>query len=245
MSREPQEIVIKTENRSFGMPSLFTLAALLSMLLLAFMAWRWVDGNIFSLGIRDGKTTVINEAQLLEKLQAFELATVKHTYQSNASLNAGKDLNAGVTEVGLPSWLAGQRMSVNGKVTVTAGADMSQVRKEDLRIARNGEAVEVTIVLPPPQILSAEVVPHTIDIDTSQGVLTRFRSRIGFSERDLKDEALDRLIVVAKEGASKNGLLVDAQRELESRLAAFLNSLPRTGKEQVIYRVEARPAPSY
>ena len=245
MSREPQEIVIKTENRSFGMPSLFTLAALLSMLLLAFMAWRWVDGNIFSLGIRDGKTTMINEAQLLEKLRAFELATVKHTYQSNASLNAGKDFNAGVTEVGLPSWLAGQKMSVNGKVTVTAGADMSQVRKEDLRISRNGEAVEVTIVLPSPQILSAEVVPHTLDIDTSQGVLTRFRSRVGFSERDLKDEALDRLIAVAKEGASKNGLLVDAQHELESRLAAFLNSLPRTGKEQVTYRVEARPAPTY
>jgi hypothetical protein len=223
------------------MSSLFTIASPLSIALVAFMAWRWVDSNVLSLGIKDGRTTVVNQALLLDKIRAFELATIKHTYQSNARIDASKDFNAGVTEVGLPSWLAGQKMSLYGKVTVTAGADLSQVTKEDLRIARRGDDVRVTIVLPAPQVLSAEVMPDTLDIETSQGVLTRLRSRIGFNEKDLKDDALDRLIVVARDGALKNGLLEGAQRELTWRMQGFLNSLAATGSERVTYVVETRP----
>jgi hypothetical protein len=239
MSREIP-IVIRTESGGLRMPSLFTIAALLAMAFSAFIGWRWFNGNVLSLGIHDGDTTVVNQALLLEKVRAFEVVSIKHTYETNVSINAGKDLNLGVTDVGMPTWLAGQKMQVNGKVQVTAGADLSQVKPEDIVVARQGRDVQVTIFLPPPQLLSAEPLANTIDIETSQGLLTRARTRIGFSEDDLKDGALDRLMAVAKDGAVKNGLLNDAQRETQWRLEGFLNSLPRTGDSHVTYIVKVR-----
>jgi hypothetical protein len=239
MSREIP-IVVRTESGGLRMPSLFTIAALLAMAFSAFIGWRWFNGNVLSLGIHDGDTTVVNQALLLEKVRAFEIVSIKHTYQSNASINAAKDFNLGVTDVGMPSWLAGQKMQVNGKVQVTAGADLSQVKPEDIVVARQGKDVQVTIFLPSPQLLSAEPLANTVDIETSQGVLTRMRTRIGLSEKDLKDNALDRLIAVAKDGALKNGLLNDAQRETQWRLEGFLNSLPRTGDSHVTYIVKVR-----
>jgi hypothetical protein len=86
-------------------------------------------------------------------------------------------------------------------------------------------------------------VSNSIDISTSQGVLTRLRGRIGFSEADLKDGALDRLIGVARDGAVKNGILDDAQRETQWRLEGFLNSLPSAGDARVTYIVKVHPAP--
>jgi hypothetical protein len=242
MSREIP-IVVRTDSGWLRMPSLFTIAALLAMAFTTFMAFNWFNDNVFSLGIHDGETTVVNQAVLLEKVRAFELVTIKHTYQSNASIEASKDLNIGVADLGLPSWLAGQKMQVNGKVTVTAGADMSHLRKEDIVVSRQGDRMLVTLNLPAPQILSAEPVANSMDIETSQGLLTRFRSRVGLSEKDLKDDALDRLISVAKSGAVKNGLLNDAQRETQWRLEGFLNSLPGAGDGHVIYVVHVQPAP--
>jgi hypothetical protein len=242
MSREIP-IVVRTDNGGLRMPSLFTIAALLAMAFSAFVGWRWFNGNVLSLGVHDGETTVINQAVLLEKVRAFEVVTIKHTYEANARLDASKDFNLGVTDLGLPSWLAGQKMDVNGKVTVTAGADLSQLKKEDISVARQGDRVVVTVNVPAPQVFSAEPVSNSIDIETSQGVLTRFRSRIGFSEKDLKDGALDRLVAVAKEGAVKNGLLNDAQRETQWRLEGFLNSLSPTGDARVTYVVRMQPAP--
>jgi hypothetical protein len=241
MSREIP-VVVRTENGGLHMPSLFTIAALLAMAFSAFAGWRWLNGNVLNLGLHDGDTTVVNQAQLLEKVRAFEIVTIKHTYQANAKLDASKDLNLGVTDFGLPSWLAGQKMDVNGKVTVAAGTDLSQLRKEDITVARQGDRTIVTLNVPAPRVFSAEPVANSIDIETSQGVLTRFRSRVGFSEKDLKDGALDRLISVAKDGAVKNGLLTDAQRETQWRLEGFLNSLP-VGDGRVTYVVHMQPAP--
>jgi hypothetical protein len=241
MSREIP-IVVRTENSGWR-PSLFTIAALAAMAFTSFMAWRWLDANVLGLGINDGETTVVNQALLLEKVRAFEVVTIKHTYQSNASIEASKDLNVGLTDFGLPSWLAGQKMQVNGRVTVTAGADLSKVRPQDITVVRKGDNLEVTILLPQPHVVSVEPVPNSIDIETSQGVLTRLRTRVGFSEQDLKDGALDRLVAVAREGAVKNGLLDDAQRETHWRLEGFLNSLPGAGSGHVTYVVRMQPAP--
>jgi len=242
MSREIP-IVVRTDSGGLRMPSLFTMAALVAKAFSAFIGWRWLNGNVLSLGIHDGDTTLINQAQLLEKVRAFELVTIKHTYQTNARIDAGKDLNLGVTDLGLPSWLAGQKMDVNGKVTVSAGADLSQLKKEDISVQKQGDRVLVTLNVPAPQLFSAEPVANSIDIETSQGVLTRFRSRVGLSETDLKDSALDRLITVAKDAAMKNGLLSEAQRETQWRLEGFLNSLPAPGNAHVSYVVHMQPAP--
>ena len=133
-------------------------------------------------------------------------------------------------DFGLPSWLAGQKMQVNGRVTVTAGADLSQLKKEDISVTRQGDRMLVTLNLPAAQIFSAEPVANSIDIETSQGMLTRFRSRVG-------------AFIFAKDGAVKNGLLTDAQRETQWRLEGFLNSLPGAGDGHVIYVVHVQPAP--
>jgi hypothetical protein len=228
----------------FRWPSLFTIVALLAMAFSAYVGWLWFNGNVLGLGIEDGKTTVVNEALLLEKIRAFELVTIKHTYETNASINAGKDLNLGVTRFGLPSWVAGQQMSVNGRVVVTAGADLSQVKSEDITLLRQGNNVQVVIDLPAPQVLSVAPDGGSVDIDTSQGILTRAKGRVGFGDADLKDQALERLVDVARAGAVKNGLLEDAQRETQWRLEGFLNSLPVAGSEHVTYVVHVQPAPA-
>ena len=93
MSREIP-IVVRTEHGGLHMPSMFTIAALLAMAFSAFIGWRWFNGNVLSLGVHDGETTVVNQAQLLEKVRAFELVTIKHTYQANAKLDASKGIVA-------------------------------------------------------------------------------------------------------------------------------------------------------
>ena len=72
-----------------------------------------------------------------------------------------------VVEVSLldhQAWLAGQKMEVNGKVTVTAGADLSQLKQEDISVTKQGDRVVVTVNVPAPQVFSAEPVANSIDI---------------------------------------------------------------------------------
>jgi len=79
-------------------------------------------------------------------------------------------------------------------------------------------------------------VPGTMDIDTGQGVLSRF-----LNNRDLRDQAADQLATVAKKSALEQGILDDAAHETEQRLQQFLNSLPQTGSDRVTYVVVSRP----
>lgn len=221
----------------------FALASLVLLALSGLIAWRWVDANLLHWGVADGKTTQVNSAELLQRVRAFELATVKHTYQGNAEVDAAKVLNAGPARVSLPSFIAGQKMSVKGKVTVTAGVDLARVRPEDMQVTRNGKDTHVVIAVPQPQILSAELVPNSLDMDTSAGLLTRLKTSLGLSEQDLRDQAADRLIAVTKASAVENGILDDAARESERRLQAFLQSLPQSGDGRITYEVRAA-APS-
>ena len=219
----------------------FALAALVLFGLSAVIAWRWLDRNLLHWGVDDGKTTEVNSAELLERVRAFELATTKHTYGGQAQVEAGKVLNAGPARVELPSFLAGQKMNVKGKVIVTAGVDLSKVRPEDMEVSRQGRETRVTIYVPAPEVLSAELVPNTLDMDTSAGLFTRIRTAVGLSEKDLRDRAADQLVVVAKESAVEQGILDDAARETERRLQAFLQSLPQTGNDRTTYIVVVRP----
>jgi hypothetical protein len=166
---------------------------------------------------------------------------VKHTYQTNARIEQDKALNAAGVKMDLPSWLAGQNLDVNGRVVITAGTDLSQVKPEDMRVSRKDNSVVVTISVPSPQILSTEIVPNSLDIETGQGIMTRVTSRIGFSEKDLRDQAVDRLVTVAKQGALKNGVLAEAELEVIQRLEGFLNALPASGSVPVHYIVQVQP----
>jgi hypothetical protein len=137
--------------------------------------------------------------------------------------------------------MAGQSLDVTGDVTVTAGVDLAKLRPEDMQIARQGRDVQVLITVPAPELLAAELVPNTLDMDTSRGILTRIKTTAGFDEKDLRDQAADQLVLVAKRSALEQGILDDAARETERRLQAFLNGLPQTGDERVSYVVVARP----
>src|SRR6266508_6410324 len=159
------------------------LAAAILLGLSGLMAWRWLDANVLHWGVGDGKTTEVNQAELLERVRAFELGTVKHTYRGNAHLDAGKQLNAGPARVSLPGWVAGQSLDVKGNVIVTAGVDLSKVRPEDMQVTRQGKETRVLITLPSPEILSAELVPNTLDMDTSSGLITRITTTLGISEK--------------------------------------------------------------
>ncbi|MGE0539376.1 MAG: DUF4230 domain-containing protein [Dehalococcoidia bacterium] len=219
----------------------FALAGLLLLGLSGLVTWRWVDRNLLHWGVDDGKTTQVNSAELLERVRAFELATVKHTYDANAQVDASKVFNAGPLRAPLPSWMAGQSLDVTADVAVAAGVDLAKVRSEDMQIVREGNDVRVLITVPAPELLSAELIPNTLDMDTNRGFLTWLKTSVGLSETDMRDIAADQVVLIAKQRASEQGILDDAGREAELRLQTFLNSLPQTGDERVIYQVVARP----
>jgi hypothetical protein len=223
----------------------FALAGLILLGLSALIAWRWVDRNLLHWGVEDGKTTEVNSAELLERVRAFELTTVKHTYDGNARVEMSKVFRAGPASVSLPAFIAGQKLDVTADVTVAAGVDLSRVRPEDMQVLREGNDVRVLITVPAPEILSTELVPGSLDMDTSQGVATRLKTSLGLDEKDLRDGAADQVILIAKQSAIEQGILDDAARETERRLQAFLNSLPQTGDGRVTYQVVARPASGY
>ena len=212
------------------------LAALVCILSL--LAWRWVDRNLLHWGIEDSKISYVNEAELLKNLKGFEVVTTKHTYGVSADIDVDKALRAGPTRVGLPGWLAGQDLKVSGEVAVAAGVDLSGLTAEDMEVTAHPGGAHVVVRVPSARILSTEILPGTTDIDISQGIMTRLKTRIGLSERDLRDEATDRLGTVARNAALEKGVLEDAAGETELRLETFLASLPRTGEGQVSYDVQ-------
>ncbi len=217
----------------------FALASLMFLGLAGVVTWRWLDRNVLHWGVEAGRTETVNHAELVQRVRAFELATVKHTYQGEAHIDAGKVLAAGPVRRSLPSWVAGQQLDVTGKVTVTAGVDLSGVRPEDMEIVRQGKDVRVVIRVPAPRVLSSELEPDTLDMDTRSGVITRLGRGVGLGEKDLRDRAADEVIAGARESAVRGGILQDAGRETERRLQAFLQSMPQTG-ERVTYVVEVR-----
>lgn len=221
----------------------FTVASLLLLGLSAVATWRWVDHNLLHWGLADSRTATVNHAELLERVRAFELATVKHTYQGQAHVDVAKQLNAGPVRVGLPSWVAGQRLAVTGRATVAAGVDLSRVKPDDMTVTREGKETRVVIRVPAPQVLSTELVQGSLDMTTGAGVVTRLTKAAGIGETDLRDRAADEVVRVARDTAVQQGILDDAAREATGRLQAFLQALPQPGGK-VTYVVEVAPPPA-
>jgi hypothetical protein len=217
----------------------FALASIMLLALASVVTWRWVNGNLLHWGIDDGTTQTVNGAELLERIRAFELATVKQTYASQTRIDADKVFNAGPVHVSLPGWAAGQRLDAKGKATITAGVDLARVRPEDMEVIRQGKDTQILIRVPAPEVLSAELVPNTLEFDASAGVLTRIGQSLGVSEADLRVRAADQVVLAARESALEQGILDDATRETERRLQAFLQSMPQPGG-RVTYIVTVR-----
>ena len=223
----------------------FIAVSVLAFLVLStFATWKWLDHNVLHWGVEDSRVTRVDRTELIEKLRAFEVVTVKHSYNTKAGTEVEKELRAGPIQVSLPGWLAGQQLDVRGEVTVAAGIDLSGLTPDDIEVVRGADGVHVIINVAEAKLTSTALVPGTMDIDTNQGVLTRFRSRIGLEEKDLRDQAVDRLVQAAEQAALKDGILLDAAREASNRLGAFLGSLPQTGSQKVTYEIRVSQPPA-
>jgi hypothetical protein len=229
----------------FGQAGRFLLLGLVlfSIAFSGYMGWQWLDRNLLHWGIEDGKVTVFDDAQIIERIRAFEVITVKHTYDASTSIDVSKDLNAGPARVALPGWIAGQDMRASAQVEVAAGVDLSAVTVSDIEVFYEAETTRVLVRIPAPQLFSRQLLPDTMDMDTSQGVLTRLKTRLGGSEKDLRDQAADRLAVAAETSALENGILTEAGVEAKLRLGRFLNDVASATSQNVVYVVEVVDVP--
>src|SRR5687768_16445656 len=100
--------------------------------LLVLLSWKWVDRNLLHWGVEDVRTTYLNEAELLKRLQAFEVVSVKHTYNTASEIDVDKRFSAGPARVSLPGWIAGQELRISGEVTIAAGVDLGGVGPADI-----------------------------------------------------------------------------------------------------------------
>lgn len=220
----------------------FTMASLMLLVLAGIVTWRWVDRTFLHWGIEDGATRTLDHAELLERVRAFQLATIKHTYEGQSHVEADKVLAAGPARVSLPNWAAGQQLDVTGKATVTAGIDLSHVGADDMEITRDGKDMRVVIHVPAPRVLSTELVPGSLDMSTRAGLLTRIGNAVGMNDADLRNRAADLVDASARDSAVQNGILQDAASEAQQRLQAFLQQLPQAGG-RVTYVVDvAQPS---
>lgn len=219
------------------------LGTLALLLFGGFLTWRWVDDHILSIGIEDAGTTKISQTELVQRVQSFELVTLKETYDTSSNTDFKKRLNLGLTRIGLPGFVAGQELDVAARVTVAAGVDMSQVRPEDVQVIDQGDSSVVVVRIPQADITSTEIDADSFAISTRSGILTRLRRTVGLSEPDVRDGAVGEVTSLAREEAIKSGILEGATREAQARLQAFLQSLPQPDGRQVTYLVELQPPP--
>jgi len=249
MSDEPRYVLLqpaRSDERPEHSPLVRLLASLTLVFLLGFsglITWHWLERNVLHWGIDDGKMATVNSADLLQRLQVFQVVSVRDTYAANARIDVEKVFRAGPAKTSLPSWLAGQDMKVSGKVLVSAGVDLGSLTPSDIQVRHDGQNTHLVIRIPAPQVIATELVPNTMNMDTSQGILTRLKTRLGFSEADLRDQSVDQLARSARNEAEKTGLLDEAGRQAQARLEAFLASLSRAEKDHVTYEVRVRATP--
>ena len=211
------------------------------MLFSGFLVYRWMDENLLHWGIDTTSVSETNTTDLVMKLQAFEVVTIKHQYAASTEIDVNKGLAAGPLRTSVPGWLAGQEMKVDGQVLVAAGVDLSQLRPEDIIVTESELGTEVLVRVPAPFVTSTEIVPGSLDMDTSKGLITKVRTNVGLSERDLRDEAGDAIAQAARNRAVTDGLLIEAAFETKRRLESFLNGLPQSSGQKTFYRVEVAP----
>ena len=249
MSDEPRYVLLqpaREERREGHSPLVRLLASATLVFLLGFsglITWNWVERNLLHWGIDDGKTAQVNSADLLQRLQVFQVVSVRDTYAANARIDVEKVFRAGPAKTSLPSWLAGQDMKISGKVLVSAGVDLGALVPSDIQVQHNGRDTHLVISVPAPQVIATELVPNSMNMDTSQGILTRLKIRLGFSEADLRDQSVDQLSRSARKEAERTGLLDEAGRQVQVRLETFLATLSQADRDHVTYEVRVRTTP--
>lgn len=214
---------------NFWLPAAICLLSLVIMGAAGLVAWHWASETLLHIGAQSAGTTFVDRSELLQEVRAFQLITIRETYASQTTENLAEVFNAGSTTMPLPGWLAGEHLGVQGKVDVTAGVDLAQVQPEDIRSTRAGKDLHVQITVPAAKVMSTELVPNTLKMATSAGVLTGLGQTLGLSDQRLRDRAADDLAQSARGAAVRQGIQADATREAQHRLQAFLDALPQNG----------------
>ncbi len=212
----------------------FTIVGTLLLLAmpLGVRTWHWADRNVLHWGVTSAPPrTTLSQATLLQQVHAFQLATVKRTYASQAHQSVAQTLAAGPVRTSLPGWLAGQQLTASGEVTVTGGVDLEQITSDDITVTHTGKTEQVFVHAPAPQVQSSELVPGSLHMSTGSGLLNNLGGIAGISEGDLRNGAADQVIAVARNTALQQGILVEAGHEAQRRLQAFLMSLPHDGAQ--------------
>jgi len=205
--------------------------------------WRWFD-SFGGVGIENAGSTTVDQAELVERVRAFELVTTRDTYDTNSNTEFHKRLNLGITKMDLPGFVAGEELDVSAQVTVAAGVDLSGIQSEDIEIIEQAGGAVVLVRIPEAQIMGTEIGADSFDISTSQGLLDRIGSTVGLGGRDVRDGSVAAVTSIAQEEAVRGGLLDEARVAARDQLQAFLQGLPQPEGGSVTYRVEFQaPAP--
>jgi len=116
----------------------------------------------------------------------------------------------------VPNSMAGDSLTFLGVGEVIAGIDLSQLRREDVRVAEDGFLV---VVLPPPQILVTR-------LDNNQSrVMTRETGVFRKADIHLESRARAHAELNIKNEAIKKGILPLAQQNAQQKLADFIHTM--------------------
>lgn len=192
-------------------------------------AWRWTDQHLLHVGFTTSKTTTVNRTELVRQIRAFQLITVKQTYATRTQQSISQTFSVGTSRMSLPVWLAGEQMTVQGQVQVLAGVDLAQVGPNDIVVRESGTHRAVQVTIPRAEVLSTELVPNTLRVSTTAGVLPQLEQALGISDDQLRDRAADLLLQAGREAAEQQGIEASAAAEAQQQLADFLQTLPSDG----------------
>jgi hypothetical protein len=192
-------------------------------------AWRWTDQHLLRLGLTTRQTQTVNRTELVRQIRAFQLVSVKQTYATRTQQTVSQAFGTGTSQVALPDWLAGEQMTVQGRVQVLAGVDLSQVEPDDIVVSRQGNDRHVQVRVPPAQVISTELVPNTLRVSTTAGLLTQLEQALGITDDQLRNRAADLLLQAGRDAAQQQGIEAAAAGEAERRLTGFLQSVPSEG----------------
>jgi hypothetical protein len=219
------------------------LASTALLLMGGVLAWRWTDQHLPHLGMNSAETQAVNRTELLRQIQAFQLITVEQTYSARTQQRVDQSFDLGSSHVALPDWLAGEQLTVQGQARVLAGVDLAQVRPEDIHVTGSGKHRSVQVNIPPAQVLSTELMPNTLRVSTTSGLLPLVEQAFGINDDQLRNRSADLLVQAGRQAAEQQGIDAAAGAAAQQRLAGFLQNLSADGG-QVSYTVSVKPMPA-
>lgn len=95
--------------------------------------------------------------------------------------------------------------------------------------------------IPAAQVLSTELVPNTLNVSVTAGVLPRVEQAFGVSDDQFRNSSADLLVQAGRQTAEQQGLEADATVAAQRRLTGFLQQLPSDGG-RVVYKVAVKPS---